>query len=117
MPLINLTPAEVSVLLRDNKIVLIDVREPQEYMSERIAGALLFPLSTFTPANLPAEDPARPVVFHCGAGARSARAVDACEQAGLPYCRHMAGGMGAWKAASLPYLKLDPSTGRICEMC
>jgi hypothetical protein len=43
----ELTPTEVHHALHDRTIVLIDVREPQEYVTERIHGALLFPLSTF----------------------------------------------------------------------
>lgn len=115
--LTNLTAQEIKALLDAGKITLIDVREPQEYMAERIKGALLYPLSTFDPAHLPPADDARPVVFHCGAGARSARAVAACEAAGIKHHKHMQGGMGAWKAAGLPYLKFDPSSGQICEVC
>ena len=117
MSTINLSPQQVADMLNKNKIILVDVREPQEYLNERIQGALLFPLSTFNPASLPAVDPARPVVFHCGAGVRSAKAVALCEQAGIAHTHHMTGGMGGWKSARLPYLKLDPSTGQVCEMC
>ena len=115
--LINLTPQEIQSLLAAGKITLIDVREPSEYANERIHGALLYPLSTFDPADLPAASVTKPLVFHCGAGARSARAVAACEAAGLPHNQHMQGGMGAWKAAGLPYLKMDPATGQLCEQC
>lgn len=117
MSVINLIPAEVAELLAGNKIVLIDVREPQEYLAERIPGALLFPLSTFDPASLPEASAERPLVFHCAAGGRSGRAAQACLAAGLPHSRHLAGGLGAWKAAKLPYLKLDPASGQICNVC
>jgi rhodanese-related sulfurtransferase len=33
-------------MLHAGKILLIDVREPSEYASERIAGAVLYPVST-----------------------------------------------------------------------
>lgn len=105
MSTINLSPHEIAALLKDNKITLVDVREPQEYLSDRIEGALLFPLSSFDPAKLPSVDPARPVVFHCGAGVRSAKAVDKCLQAGIDHTHHMTGGMGAWKAAKLPIIR------------
>lgn len=115
--LTNLSPMEVKALLDADRITLIDVREPHEYSAERIPGALLFPLSTFNVADLPLASDARPLVFHCGAGVRSARAVAACEAAGLPHHRHLQGGMGAWKAAGLPYLKINPATGELCEVC
>ena len=65
----ELTPTEVHYALHDHTIVLIHVREPQEYVTERIHGALLFPLSSFDPRALPADG--RPVVLHCGSGTRS----------------------------------------------
>ncbi len=111
--IINLTPVEVLELLKAHKITLVDVREPAEYMAERIDGALLFPLSTFNPANLPPVDESKPIVFHCGAGVRSGKAVAACYNAGIKHVRHMAGGFGAWKMAELPYLKVDPRSGQL----
>ena len=44
-PIENLDPAEIALLLHAGKLLLIDVREPEEYASERIPGALLYPLS------------------------------------------------------------------------
>lgn len=105
----ELTPSEVHHALRERKIVLIDVREPQEYVSERIHGALLFPLSTFDPQALPLGE--RPVVLHCGSGKRSAVAVAKCMEAGIPVTQHMKGGILAWKHAHLPTVTLDPATG------
>ena len=62
-PIETLEPAEVVRLLKAGKILLIDVREPAEYASERIHGALLYPLSTFDAAALP-TDGTRLVAFH-----------------------------------------------------
>jgi rhodanese-related sulfurtransferase len=87
--------------LHDREIVLIDVREPAEHAAERIPGALSFPLSTFDPAALPQHD-GHEIVFHCAGGKRSAAAVARCLEQGLPYARHMTGGLQAWKAAGLP---------------
>jgi rhodanese-related sulfurtransferase len=53
----------VATLLNAGKLLLIDVREPAKYASERVAGALLYPLSTFEATTLP-DDGARQVVFH-----------------------------------------------------
>jgi rhodanese-related sulfurtransferase len=107
----NLTPPEVAKLLKDDAIVLIDVREPAEYAVERIKGALLFPLSTFDPAALP-ECGGKRIVFQCGSGMRSAKAVAACQAAGLAIDSHLQGGIKAWKAAGLPTVAIDPATGQ-----
>ncbi len=108
----TMTPAEVKQAMDDHKVVLIDVREPAEFAAERIHGALLFPLSTFDPSALP-SDTGRVVVFHCGSGKRSADAIERCRRAGLRHDVHMDGGLMAWKAARLPIVTLDASTGQV----
>ena len=111
MTIENLTAAEVARALKDDAIVLIDVREPAEYAAERIRGALLFPLSTFDPRALP-DCGKRTIVFQCGSGVRSARAVAACQKIGLHHDSHLKGGIQAWKAAGLPTITVDPSPGQ-----
>ena len=111
MSIKNLTATEVADGLKEDTIVLIDVREPGEYAAERIHGALLFPLSTFDPHALP-ECGKREIVFQCGSGIRSARAVAACQKAGLPHDSHLKGGIQAWKAARLPTITINPATGK-----
>ena len=95
------TPA--SKLFHAGKLLLIDVREPAEFESERIAGALLYPLSTFD-ASAPPDDGSRRVVFHCGSGKRSLTAAEHRLAAGQPHAAHMGGGIAAWKAAGLPII-------------
>jgi rhodanese-related sulfurtransferase len=97
----NLDPKDVARLLKQDAIVLVDVREPNEYAAQRIAGAKLVPLSSFDPHSLP-ESGGRAIVFHCGVGGRSAKAVAACQAAGLAIDSHMKGGIQAWMAAGLP---------------
>ncbi|WP_073054149.1 rhodanese-like domain-containing protein [Kaistia soli] len=96
----NLDPATVAEGVADGRFLLVDVREPSEYDTEHIEGALLFPLSTFDPASLP-DPEGRAIVFQCAAGGRSARAAEAAMAAGIPG-RHLAGGLAAWKRAGLP---------------
>ncbi len=102
-PIETLEPAEVARLLRAGKLLLIDVREPAEYEAERIAGALLYPLSTFDAALLPDDGPRR-VVFHCGSGKRSLTAAERRLAAGQSHAAHLGGGIAAWKAAGLPVI-------------
>lgn len=97
----DLTPSEVKAGLDAGRILLVDVREPAEFASERIAGALNIPLSTFNPAALP-EAGARTIVLQCAGGKRSAMAVAQCRRAGQVIETHLAGGLAAWKAAGLP---------------
>jgi rhodanese-related sulfurtransferase len=100
-PVRDLTPEDVARGLAEDRMVLVDVREPNETAVERYPGAVIVPLSTFDPAQIP--DPhGREVVFACRSGRRSVTASQAAQAAGLPYDAHLAGGILAWKAAGLP---------------
>jgi len=110
----EMTPAEVKALLDERQIFLVDVREPAEFASERIHGAMLYPLSTFDPATLPASDLHR-IVFQCGSGKRSLMALQKYRSAGARQCAHLAGGLAAWRAAGLPTVRIDPATGLVVD--
>jgi rhodanese-related sulfurtransferase len=97
----DLTPEEVARGLTEGRMLLVDVREPNETALERYPGAVILPMSCFDPAAIP--DPGtRQVVFACRSGRRSVTASQACQAAGLAYDCHLAGGILAWKAAGLP---------------
>ena len=97
----DLTPQQVKVALEAQQILLIDVREPDEFAAEKIAGALNIPLSTLDPAALP-DARGKTIVLQCAGGKRSAMAVDKCRKANQAIETHLAGGLAAWKAAGLP---------------
>ena len=82
-------------------MLLVDVREPNETALERYPGALIVPLSTFDPGQIP-DPQGREVVFACRSGRRSVTASQAAQVQGYPYNAHLAGGILAWKAAGLP---------------
>jgi len=100
----TLEPAEVARLMQAGRLLLVDVREPSEFGAERIAGALLYPLSTFDAAALP-DDGSRRLVFHCGSGKRSLTAAERRLAAGQAHAAHMGGGIAAWKSAGLPVIR------------
>jgi rhodanese-related sulfurtransferase len=89
-PVRDLAPDDVARGLAEDRMVLVDVREPNETAVERYPGALI-------------PDPqGRQVVFACRSGRRSVTASQAAQAQGLPYDAHLAGGILAWKAAGLP---------------
>lgn len=100
----DVTPAALKDLLAGGAAVLIDVREPDEFAAERIAGAINMPLSSFDPARVPAAA-GKTVVLQCAGGKRSGIALDRCRMAQTAINRHLAGGIGAWKAAGLPVVR------------
>jgi sulfur dioxygenase len=85
--------------------LLLDVREPEEFISElgHIAGALPVPMDALE-RRLPklvgyAE---RDLVVVCRAGARSATAAAMLRRAGFDRVSNLAGGMLAWTRCGLP---------------
>jgi rhodanese-related sulfurtransferase len=102
------TPHEVADLLQGTDIQLIDVRQPEEHDAGRIAGDRLIVLGSLA-AEVDSIDRARPVVFYCRSGSRSAMATEAFRGAGFD-AHNLAGGLLDWKAAGLP---LDPPDGYV----
>jgi rhodanese-related sulfurtransferase len=96
----NLTPEDVARGLAEGRMVLVDVREPNEIALERYPAAVVVPLSSFDPAAIP-DPQGRQVVFACRSGRRSVTASLAAQEQGYPYDAHLAGGILAWKAAGL----------------
>jgi len=97
----NLTPEDVARGLTEGRMLLVDVREPNEVAIERYPDAVVVPLSSFDPAAIP-DPQGREVVFACRSGRRSVTASLAAQERGYPYAAHLAGGILAWKAAGLP---------------
>ena len=97
----DLMPEDVSKGMAERRYLLVDVREPNEVAAEAYPDAVVVPLSTFDPKAIP--DPhGKEVVFACRSGKRSVTASLAAQAAGLPYDKHLAGGILGWKAAGLP---------------
>ena len=97
----DLTPEDVSKGIAEGRYLLVDVREPNEVAVDAYPEAVVVPLSSFDPQNIP--DPhGKQVVFACRSGKRSVTASLAAQAGGFVYDKHLAGGMLAWKASGLP---------------
>jgi rhodanese-related sulfurtransferase len=88
--------------IEHNSVVLVDVREPAEYATERIPGAKLYPLSQFNHDRL--DDRVQPpsgqqLVLYCQSGNRSTKAAQQCLEAGFTSVTHLRGGILSWKNA------------------
>jgi rhodanese-related sulfurtransferase len=97
----NLTPEQVADGVRAGRMLLVDVREPNETSVESYPDAVIVPLSVFDASDIP-EPQGKQVVFACRSGKRSVTASLAAQDQGYPYKSHLAGGIIAWKAAGLP---------------
>jgi rhodanese-related sulfurtransferase len=85
---------------RQDGAVVIDVREPDEYIEGHVPCARLIPLSSVPrhARDLPTD---RPVSVICRTGVRSAAAAQMLEHMGID-ALSVAGGTEAWKAAGYP---------------
>jgi rhodanese-related sulfurtransferase len=97
----DLMPDDVAKGVSEGRYLLIDVREPNEVAAEAYPDAVVVPLSSFDPGSIP-DPKGKQVVFACRSGKRSVTASLAAQAAGLPYDKHLAGGILGWKAAGLP---------------
>ncbi len=96
----DLTPEDVAKGMAEGRYLLVDVRERNEVAVEAYPGGVVVPLSTFDPKAIP-DPTGKQVVFACRSGKRSVTASLAAQAAGLPYDKHLAGGILGWKAAGL----------------
>lgn len=85
--------------LSDNSILLVDVREPDEFAAGHIPGAVSHPLSSFDPAAIPKG---KRVILSCRSGVRSVRAAELAQGAGLDLREHYRGGFKDWVEAGEP---------------
>ncbi|HTH10147.1 rhodanese-like domain-containing protein [Acidovorax sp.] len=102
----SLTPARAVQLINREKAVVIDVCETEEYAAGHVGGAKNVPLGQLE-ERLPAvvKNKALPVVLVCASGARSNRAVAIAKKLGYENAQSLAGGLKAWREASLPVEK------------
>lgn len=105
----NITEVTVSELAEQlaQDIVLIDVREPEEFKLERIAGAVNMPRGVLEmklhmhPQFKDAESPLEELNNHeiyliCRSGARSALAANSLQMMGFDKVKSVTGGMVTW---------------------
>jgi sulfur-carrier protein adenylyltransferase/sulfurtransferase len=92
----DITPLELKAALdRGDQLVIIDVREPQEYQINRIAGSQLIPLGEIPQRH---GEIARDVtvVCQCKSGMRSQKAAAFLRGAGFPRVLNLTGGILGW---------------------
>ncbi|MDX1963079.1 MAG: rhodanese-like domain-containing protein [Pirellulales bacterium] len=88
-------------------LVILDVREPDEYATASIAGSILIPLGEL-PNRVAELEPHRhrPIIVHCHHGGRSMRATKWLREQGYAQAQNLAGGIEDWS------LQVDPSVPR-----
>jgi adenylyltransferase/sulfurtransferase len=99
----EITSTELKARLdRGDKVRIIDVREPNEYQINRIAGSELIPLGDI-PRRYAELDPEEELVMQCKSGGRSGKAADFLRSVGFKKVLNLKGGIIDWID------KVDPS--------
>ncbi|MCH9632963.1 MAG: Sulfurtransferase [Chlamydiae bacterium] len=91
------------LLKESKKLVLIDVRESDEWFSGYIPSAIHLPRGILERdiENL-VEDKNSPLVLYCGGGYRSALSCYNLQKMGFSNVLSLAGGIRSWRLAKLP---------------
>ena len=99
----GVAPTDAVLLINREKAVLIDVCEPHEFAQGHAIGSKNIPLAQLE-AQLPnmVKNKSVPVILVCQAGSRASRAAVQAKKLGYERAQALAGGLKAWREASLP---------------
>lgn len=93
----EISPEEVKRKIdADESFTLLDVREPWEFETARIAGAKLIPMGDVPSRANQELDPEEHVVVICHHGVRSMNVTAWLRQQGFEKAQSMRGGIDAW---------------------
>jgi rhodanese-related sulfurtransferase len=109
MPIKTIDANTLKEWMGKGEAIVVDVREPAEHASSKIAGAKSIPLGNIAKSNLPEVHGSSKLVLHCQAGKRSKAACDKlmAEDPNIEIY-DLEGGISAWANAGLSTL----SSGR-----
>lgn len=104
----DLDPAAAAAGSGDGSLLLVDVREPDEFRQLRAPGAQPVPLGQLAAQLDRLAAAGKPVAFVCRSGSRSAMATRQARQSGID-AHNVTGGMLAWERQGLPVETGDPA--------
>jgi rhodanese-related sulfurtransferase len=102
--------AEAESFIEQHKPIVLDVREPDEYASRHIPGAVSVPQADLA-TRLAELDKARDYLVVCAGGVRSLRATHYLRYMGFDKAASLDGGTDAWADAGLPLEGADAGKG------
>ncbi len=89
-------------LINREKAVLLDVSEPAEFAAGHASGSRNVPFGQLEKSTDLPKNKTLPLVVVCPTGARAGRAVSILRKLGYEKAQALAGGLAAWREASLP---------------
>jgi adenylyltransferase/sulfurtransferase len=79
----------------NERVFILDVRNPEEFQISRLPGSVLIPLPQL-PQRFAELDPNREIIVHCKSGMRSAKAQQFLRGQGFQRIKNLKGGILAW---------------------
>ena len=102
----RVSSAEAIRLLNQEKGLLLDVREPDEYRTGHVPNSMNVPLSGLAGSVKQIEKyKSLPLIICCRTSQRSARAAITLRKQGFAQVQVLAGGMLGWQRENLPVAK------------
>jgi len=86
---------------KNDRIFILDVRNPEEFQICRIPGSTLLPLPEL-PRRFQELNPDQEIIIHCKSGMRSLKATNFLRQQGFQKVKNLKGGILAWAATIDP---------------
>ncbi len=103
---VDVSATEFARLIGRDNVVLLDVRETDEFRGEHIKGAKHMALGSLASKLGELEShKADQILLYCRSGNRSATAANMLVKAGFSKVGHLAGGIIAWKAERYPVVR------------
>jgi len=105
-PIQHADAARAAELIQSKKVVVLDLRTPEEFANGHIAGATNIDfLANGFDQKLGALDKQTPYLIHCASGRRSTSSLATFKKLQFKSVIHLDGGMKAWQKAGKPVEK------------
>jgi phage shock protein E len=102
----HVDPAAAQRLIAEKKVVILDLRTPEEFKSGHLAGAtnLNFNAADFA-QQLDRLDKTKSYLVHCASGRRSTASLETFKKLKFKSVIHLDGGIKAWEKAGKPVVQ------------
>lgn len=99
-------PSVVTRMINSEQAVVLDIRDAEAFASGHITGAINLPLADFERNMKRVEKyKKRPIILVCTSGQKSLGLMNKLNKQGFDKVFVLAGGINAWKSASMPLVK------------
>ena len=99
----GLSPMLAVAKMNNSDSIIVDVRDPHEYIKGHIENSQNLPLNKFSETvNSLSEYKSQPIIVVCQTGTRSTTACKTLKKAAFEHVFHITGGMQSWEDSKLP---------------